>query len=332
MHQGLFATLHGRRSWPAIIAVKLTLVLAALVLLGTADTLFSVGASMALLHVGALVVVAGLLIWQGAHRSMAITADKSETDQPKTPHVGILLHSAALYDMLAWLLTFGRERAFREKMLGFADLKPGEAVLDVGCGTGTVALLAKKKVGPKGRVDGVDASPDMVSRAAAKADRAGAEVRFSNATAQQLPYKDGEFDVVLSTLMFHHLPKAGRTAFGREALRVLKPGGRWFIVDFAKPQRRSRFFRLHRHGHVDLTKIATDLGAIGFSIVGQGDVGAKGLRYLVVRRNADASAGSATPGMSHYGPQLVIPCQHSPDERSRHRRRHGAKAMNLSDF
>lgn len=101
MHQGLFATLHGRRGWPAINVAKLAMVLAALVLLGTADALFSVGVPMVLLHVGALAVVAGLLIWQNAHRLMAVEADKSESDEPKTPHVGILLHSAAMYDTLA---------------------------------------------------------------------------------------------------------------------------------------------------------------------------------------------------------------------------------------
>jgi len=284
MHQGLFATIHKGRGWlAAIVAVKAAIVVTAPILLGWADSVFLLGVPMLLLHAGALVVIAVLLILilPLTHRLIAAKAARPALDEPRTPHVGILLHSAALYDTLVWMLTFGRERAFRERMLSFAKLKPGEAVLDVGCGTGTLALLAKKKVGPEGRVDGVDASVEMIARATAKARR---ELTFSHATAQQLPYRDGEFDVVLSTLMFHHLPKAGRAQCGREAFRVLKPGGRVVIVDFAKPPRQKRTFKFHRHGHADLDKVAVDIGQSGFDVVEQGDVGTKRLRYLIARK------------------------------------------------
>ena len=289
MHQGLFATIHKGRGWlAAIVAVKAAIVVTALILLGWADSFFLPGAPVLLLHAGALVVIAVLLILilPVTHRLMAARAARPALDEPRTPHVGILLHSAALYDTLVWILTFGRERAFRERMLSFAKLKPGEAVLDVGCGTGTLALLAKKMVGPEGRVDGVDASVEMIARATAKAQRARQELTFSHATAQQLPYTDGEFDVVLSTLMFHHLPKAGRAQCCREAFRVLKPGGRVVIVDFAKPPRQKRTFKLHRHGHADLDKVAVDIGQSGFDVVEQGDVGTKKLRYLIARKLA----------------------------------------------
>ncbi|MER9429851.1 methyltransferase domain-containing protein [Mesorhizobium sp. M0408] len=268
----------------------MAVVLAAFFSLGQANAVFSLGVPVLLLHAGALVVVASLLIWQSAHGRLSAKDRRPAAGEEKAPHVGITLHSAALYDMLAWLLTFGRERAFRERILSFAELKPGEVVLDVGCGTGTTALLARQKVGPEGRVHGVDVSVEMVARATAKARRAGLQVGFSTATAQELPFKDGEFDVVLSTLMFHHLPKKGREEFGREAFRVLRPGGRVLIVDFAKPPRRKSTFRLHRHGYVDLDKVAADLGRHGFNIVEQGDVGTKGLRYLVAQPDLSLAA------------------------------------------
>ncbi len=95
---------------------------------------------------------------------------------------GRVMHSEARYhDLLAWLLTFGRERAFRERLVELARLRPGETVLDVGCGTGTLAIAAKRRVGTAGTVYGIDPSPEMVDRATRKAAKAGVEVESSSA-------------------------------------------------------------------------------------------------------------------------------------------------------
>ena len=142
--------------------------------------------------------------------------------------------SARFYDALVWLVTLGRERAFRERLVDLARLVPGESVLDVGCGTGTLAIAAKRRVGEPGVVRGIDASPEMIEPARRKAAKAGASVDFETAVAESLPFPDASFDVVLSTLMLHHLPKATRQECAREMRRVLKPGGRVLAVDFAK--------------------------------------------------------------------------------------------------
>ena len=123
---------------------------------------------------------------------------------------GIILRAPVRYDFLLWLLTLGREGAFRKKLLGFAGLQPGESVLDIGCGTGTLAIAAKRQVGPAGAVAGVDASAEMLARATDKAKRTGVEVSFRSGLAQSLPFPAAQFDVVLSTVMLHHLPKSVR--------------------------------------------------------------------------------------------------------------------------
>src|SRR5260370_24933651 len=114
---------------------------------------------------------------------------------------GLVLHRAALYDFALWLLSLGRESAFREKVLRLAHLSPGEKVLDVGCGTGTLAIAAKQQVGPAGTVYGVDASPEMLARAGKKATKAGVEIVLKNALVEALPFPDAHFDAVLSTVM-----------------------------------------------------------------------------------------------------------------------------------
>jgi ubiquinone/menaquinone biosynthesis C-methylase UbiE len=131
-------------------------------------------------------------------------------DRNRTPGTtSSLLHSAARYDFLVWLVTLGRERVLREEVLRLAGLEPGESVLDVGCGTGTLAIAAKRHVGPKGTVYGVDASPEMIGRAARKARKAGVEVGFRNGVAEALPFPDAQFDAVLTTLMRPRCGDAG---------------------------------------------------------------------------------------------------------------------------
>jgi ubiquinone/menaquinone biosynthesis C-methylase UbiE len=205
--------------------------------------------------------------------------------------VDAVLHSATLYDAMVWLALRGRERKFRRKLLDLSGVRSGESVLDVGCGTGTLAILAKGIVGRSGVVCGVDASAEMLARARAKAARAGVEVRFENAAAQALPFADSSFDVALGTMMLHHLGRAARRELAAELRRVVKPGGRALLVDFGKSEAKSRgfvrYFR-HRHGHVDLPEIIALLEGAGFHPIASGAVGIKNLYFALARSPHDS--------------------------------------------
>jgi ubiquinone/menaquinone biosynthesis C-methylase UbiE len=211
--------------------------------------------------------------------------------------VGAVLHSAARYDLQVWLLTLGREQVFREKLLRLAHLEPGEAVLDVGCGTGTLAVAAKRRVGPNGTVCGIDASPEMIARAIKKAGKAHVEVVFKTAYVQALPFPNAQFDAVLSTLMLHHLPRKARELCAKEMRRVLKPGGRAVVVDFAiaAPEQRGFLGHFHRHGHVGLADMSAVLGRAGLSVVESGAVGFRDLQFALA--TAPSSADHAVTAL-----------------------------------
>jgi ubiquinone/menaquinone biosynthesis C-methylase UbiE len=196
---------------------------------------------------------------------------------------GIVLHRAFLYDLFVWLVSLGRERAYRGKTLDLANLKPGESVLDIGCGTGTLAIAAKQRVGPTGRVYGVDASPEMLARATRKATRAGAEVVFQNGVVERLPFPEGQFDAVLSTLMLHHLGRKARQQCADEVRRVLKPGGRVLAVDFARPAqgKKGLLDHFHHHGYVNLHDLVALLTAAGLKILKSGAVGVGDLQFVL---------------------------------------------------
>jgi ubiquinone/menaquinone biosynthesis C-methylase UbiE len=107
-------------------------------------------------------------------------------------------------------------------------------VLDLGCGTGTLAIEAKLAE-PGAEVVGLDGDPEILGRARSKADASGADVQFDEGLSTQLPYGDESFDVVLATLFFHHLTTEDKRATSREIVRVLRPGGEAHVADWGKP-------------------------------------------------------------------------------------------------
>ena len=137
-----------------------------------------------------------------------------------------------LFDPVVALTT--RERTFKSRVLERARITDGESVLDLGCGTGTLAIAAGASASTT--VVGLDTDPAILRRARSKASAAGVEVSFDEGFSTDLPYADGRFDVVISTLFFHHLRDADKVETLAEVLRVLKPGGRLVLGDFGRPQ------------------------------------------------------------------------------------------------
>jgi ubiquinone/menaquinone biosynthesis C-methylase UbiE len=133
-----------------------------------------------------------------------------------------------LYDPLTRAL--GMEAAHRS-LADQADLRSGQRVLEIGCGTGNVAVLVKR-LHPDVRVVGLDPDARALARAQRKARRRGLDVQLDRGFAEELPYPDESFDRVLSAFMFHHLEPAGRRRALREVRRVLRPGGSLHLLDF----------------------------------------------------------------------------------------------------
>lgn len=133
------------------------------------------------------------------------------------------------YDLMAKLLGADAARALFVEQ---AACRAGDRVLEIGCGTGSLLLLVKKTQ-PAAEVVGLDPDPDALAIAQRKARRAGVDITLDQGFADELPYPDASFDGVLSSFMYHHLPRDVKEKTLREVRRVLKPGGRFHMVDFA---------------------------------------------------------------------------------------------------
>ncbi len=139
----------------------------------------------------------------------------------------------AYYDFFVSLVLVGK--ALQKRTLTFISLKPGQKYLDVGCGTGTLAYLVKSRH-PKAVVVGADPDPVVLEVATKKVSRKNLSVEFTKAVAEKLPFHSNEFDVVTSSLAFHHMPLEVKKQALREIRRVLKPSGMFLLVDIGKPK------------------------------------------------------------------------------------------------
>jgi ubiquinone/menaquinone biosynthesis C-methylase UbiE len=198
---------------------------------------------------------------------------------------GGLLRQPRLYALTTAISFGGRRRRIYDDLVHQSGTSVGDRVLDVGCGPGYLTGRAALAIGPQGAVDGIDPSPEAITQARRGAP---ANTAFQIAEAEKLPYPNETFDVVLSSLAFHHIPPENRPIALREMRRVLKIGGRLLIADF-RPPRNTLVRRLmgvlggHAMQHNPVDQIPDLITAAGLRVSGQGDQ-RHWLRYFTATR------------------------------------------------
>lgn len=161
----------------------------------------------------------------GGSRSRADVAAERARYVPAAGRAGL----TALYDPVLRLTM--REGAWRPLLVEHAAAA-GRRVVDLGCGTGTLAIaLARRGL----KVTAVDGDEDVLARARRKASRAGVEVSWARGLAGALPLGDGTADAVVCSLLLHHLAPDAKRAALRDAARVLRPNGRLLVADWGRP-------------------------------------------------------------------------------------------------
>jgi demethylmenaquinone methyltransferase/2-methoxy-6-polyprenyl-1,4-benzoquinol methylase/phosphoethanolamine N-methyltransferase len=196
---------------------------------------------------------------------------------------GHTIHTwAKYYDLVVSILSLGRERKFREATLELITIEPGMNILDVGCGTGSLTIASKQKQGDDGEVVGIDPSSNMVDLARRKAEKTGLQIDFRVGVIENLVFEAERFDLVLSSLMMHHLTSELKELGLREVHRVLKPGGKILIVEL-DPGAYSLASLVHGHSaqlSAELESTRQIMEELAFGPVESGSLGFRGFSYL----------------------------------------------------
>jgi ubiquinone/menaquinone biosynthesis C-methylase UbiE len=208
------------------------------------------------------------------------------TEQDDETPPGILITRVRGYNLFNTVFFGGRRRRLDTTLATHSKTGPGDHVLDIGCGPGRFAGVLAERVGPCGRVVGVDPSGPMIDYASAHAGLRG-NCDFHQDVAQALSLPDSSFDVVTSTFVMHHIPEDQREVALAQMFRVLRPGGRLMLADMHPLDRvRTAAVRIlarvatRRHGHsaddgaaadpfaaVDVRNYVDALCGIGFEAV-----------------------------------------------------------------
>ena len=157
----------------------------------------------------------------------------SETSIPTRGRT--LDHAAKVYDLLEPVLLLGKQSEYDNTIVRLLELKEGDKVLDIGCGTGVLTRMIADRLDPEksGISIGIDAAAGMIQVARKK--RGNTACKFETVAAENLPFESGSFDSVVSSLFFHHVPMDLKEKALSEAYRVLKPEGRLIIADMHIP-------------------------------------------------------------------------------------------------
>jgi ubiquinone/menaquinone biosynthesis C-methylase UbiE len=195
---------------------------------------------------------------------------------------GTTIERFRLNEIVSQLAFAGRRGRVYRRIVALAGVRPGDAVLDVGCSAGYLARKLATAVAPAGRVTGVDPSATAIGYAR---QRARPGLTFSTGTAQELGQPDASFDVVTCTLALHHVPARQRAAAVAEMYRVTRPGGRLLLADFDPGRRPAPLHpggRRMRHAAATVGSLADLASAAGYQAESAGTLPL--LRYVTAIR------------------------------------------------